>query len=61
VSEYIPDLDAVLFDYLADEPPPSYDKLCEWCKRYPQYAKELADLEVGRAMIETLGPKQVVE
>ena len=51
---YISDLDTVLFEYLSSQPEPSYEKLNEWCKKYPQHAKELADIEVGRAMMETL-------
>lgn len=57
-NKYTPDLDTVLFEYLSSQPKPSYDKLNEWCKKYPQHAKELADIEVGRAMLETLTGEQ---
>ena len=51
-NTYTPDIDTVLFEYLNSEPAPCYHKLNEWSKRYPQYAKELAELEVGRDVLE---------
>jgi len=59
-NEYTPDLDTVLFEYLSSQPEPSYDKLNEWSKKYPQYAKELADIEVGRAMMDMTNRSRIL-